>query len=192
MNYSNVKSGLNKLFVAEILTILSAFSVLFSDASLMIIGLLLGLLGLVAFIITLAGLKECARDDAGYRKAFYLTIVALLICILIAVLGTVWHNSVIAQGANEVMNFCGYLVAFLVLQTTAVILRKVGKEAEAVYAEKTKNLYTVAIVISIVLSATVDMFSGVWVAVVALIALVVLIIAQIRYIILLKKASNAL
>lgn len=196
MNYSNVKAGLNKLFLAELMTIAAGFSVAFNEEPLQIIGVVLGLLGAAAFIVNLRGLKQCALDDEGYKKAFNLSIAGLVVSLLVTILSVVQEDSVLSKSANEIQAVFNYLVAYMVLKTTAPILRSCEKNAEADYADKVRKLYTVAFVIAEVFSILADAFSDnamvLVVVLVAIVAVIVLLVAQIRYIIFLRKSANAL
>ena len=185
MNFSNVKAGLNKLFLAELMTIAAGFSVAFNEEPLQIIGVVLGLLGAAAFIVNLRGLKQCALDDVG-----------LVVSLLVTILSVVQEDSVLSKSANEIQAVFNYLVAYMVLKTTAPILRSCEKNAEADYADKVRKLYTIAFVIAEVFSILADAFSDnamvLVVVLVAIVAVIVLLVAQIRYIIFLRKSANAL
>ena len=196
MKYPNAKSGLNKLFTAELLTIVSGLSVAFNGETVKVIGVLLGLLAVVAFVINLIGLKQCAKDDVGYMKAYKVAIAGLLVCLACTLVGAFGSNSAVGRAADEIQIVFTYLVAWMVLKTTAPLLRDCGKEAEAVYADKVRKLYTAAFIVSEVLRILVDFMTGdimiAVVAIVAIVALVVLLAAQIKYIIFLRRSANAL
>lgn len=196
MKYPNAKSGLNKLFTAELLTIVSGLSVAFNGETVKFIGVLLGLLAVVAFVINLIGLKQCAEDDDGYKKAYKVAIAGLLVCLACTLVGAFGSNSAVVRATDEIQIVFTYLVAWMVLKTTAPLLRDCGKEAEAVYADKVRKLYTAAFIVSEVLRILVDFMTGdimiAVVAILAIIALIVLLTAQIKYIIFLRRSANAL
>lgn len=196
MTYSNVKSGLSKLFLAEILTIISSFSIVFNGETVKTFGIVLSALGIAAFVINLVGLKQCALDDIGYKKAFRCTIAAIFVCLSIVILGVVMDNFALADRANEVQGVFNYLVAYMVLKTTADILRKRGKEAEAEYADKVRKLYTFAFIVSEVFGILSDTVVGSVVLILGflliVVAIIALLVAHIKYIIFLKKSSDAL
>lgn len=194
--YNNVKSGLNKLFIAELLAIASTFTIVFNGESIMPFGFALQLLGAVAFFLKLNGLKQCAYDDNAYRKPRNLAVAAFFVCLVVTILGGIFVGSAISKSVNEIQSVFNYLVAYSVLKATAPILRECGKEAEAAYADEVRKIYTISFVVSELLSITTDASAGAWViagtAIVALAAVIALLIAQIRYIIFLNKSSAAL
>lgn len=196
MIYSNVKAGLRKLFMAEILTIVSGLSIGLNGNNLDIISFVLGLVGVVAFIVSLFGLKQCSLDDVAYKKPFYFTIAALFVCLIVVIIGVVQNDSAIGESAEEIQGVFNFLIAYSIMKITAGILRKREKDAEAEYAEKARKLYTIAFIISealLIVSDTSD--SNVMIAltlILSIAALVLLVIAQIKYIIFLKKSSDAL
>ena len=196
MSFINVSSGLKKMYIAELLTIISGLSIFFSDGKMIAIGITLAFLGLVAFFVTLSGLKQCALNEPAYKKPFRFTIAGILVCVAVAVLGEILNNPVLSDSTNEIQGVVNYLIVYMVLQITAEILQKCGKESEAAYAKKLRHLYTFAFILSEILSITSDRLEGeVAVAIilaVAAVSIVTLLIAQIRYIIFLKKSSNAL
>lgn len=196
MKYENVKTGLSTLFTAELLTIVGSFSGTFSGQGKTTLALLFSLVTAVAFVLNLVGLKRCAKDKQDYNKAFNLTIAVLVLCIGLTVLSVAVRDLAFARYANEINAFLGYMVAFVVLKTTVPILRECGKEAEATYADKTRQLYTSGIVLSVTFGLLADSISdkaSVSSALVCgIMAAVILLVAQIRYIISLKKSSEAL
>ena len=196
MKYENVKSGLSTLFTAELLTIVGSFSGTFNGEGKTAVALLLSLVTAAAFVLNLVGLKKCAKDKPDYNKPFNLTIAALVLCMGLTVLSVAVKDLAFARYANEIQSFMGYLVAFSVLKTTAPILKECGREAEATYADRTRQLYTAGIVLSVTFGALADNISGSTSVSSALVcgimAVVILLVAEVRYIISLKKSSNAL
>lgn len=193
--FANAKTGFKMLFISAILTIVGDCSVIFNGAS--VFGTILAAVGLVAFVLNLVGLKRCAKDEAEYNKPFYFTIAALILCLILTIVSAVKNDLTWATGANELQGVMNYLVAYLILKTTAGILRQCGKEAEAVSADKLRNLYTVAFSITVALNILGDVFaSGVAATVLGLLlvlaAAVVLIVVQIKYIVFLKKTADVL
>lgn len=151
----------------------------------------------MAFVLNLVGLKRCTKNEAEYNKPFYFTIAALVLCLFLTIVGVVKNDLSWAKGASELQGVMNYLVAYLILRTTAGVLRQCGKEKEAVSADELRNLYTVAFSIAVALNILLDSFtsnvaSAVLGILVALAVAVVLFVAQIKYIIFLKKTADAL
>ncbi len=196
MKYSHVKSGLGKLFLAELLTIAASFSITFNGETEKIIGIVLSFIGAAAFIVNLIGLKQCMRDDKAYQKAYICSIAGLLVWLAVTILSVILTKPEFTNYADNIEILFAFIVAFIVLKNTAPILRECGKEAEAKYADKVRWLYTGAFVIGELLSILANVISNDVLKTVAIFlaiaALIVLLVAQIKYIIFLRKSSNAI
>lgn len=157
---------------------------------------MLSLLGTAAFVVNLVGLKQCALDDDGYKKAFRASIAAIFVCLGVVILDLVLDDSALAKSADQVQGLFNFLVAYSVLETTATILRKRGKDAEADYADKVRKLYMLAFIVSEAFGILSDTVVGSVVLITGLLfavaAIATLLVAQIKYIIFLKKSSDSL
>lgn len=196
MRFPNVKQGLNKLFAAEIMTIISGFSVAVNGDNLAFLGTALALLGTAAFVVNIIGLRQCAIDEQGYKRPLTLTVAAIFVCLGMIILGVVLKNSYLSDGANEVQGLFNFLVAYEVLKTTAKILRESGKEADAKYADGVRKLFTAAFVVAEVFGLIADSIDGTGMLIAAILtavaSIIALLIANIKYIIFLKRSADAL
>lgn len=196
MRFPNVKQGLNKLFAAEIMTIISGFSVAVNGDNLAFLGTALALLGTAAFVVNIIGLRQCAIDEQGYKRPLTLTVAAIFVCLGMIILGVVLKNSYLSDGANEVQGLFNFLVAYEVLKTTAKILRESGKEADAKYADGVRKLFTAAFVVAEVFGLIADSVNGTGMLIAAILtavaSIIALLIANIKYIIFLKRSADAL
>lgn len=196
MRFPNVKQGLNKLFAAEIMTIISGFSVAVNGDNLAFLGTALALLGTAAFVVSIIGLRQCAIDEQGYKRPLTLTVAAIFVCLGMIILGVVLKNSYLSDGANEVQGLFNFLVAYEVLKTTAKILRESGKEADAKYADGVRKLFTAAFVVAEVFGLIADSVNGTGMLIAAILtavaSIIALLIANIKYIIFLKRSADAL
>ena len=196
MRFPNVKQGLNKLFAAEIMTIISGFSVAVNGDNLAFLGTALALLGTAAFVVSIIGLRQCAIDEKGYKRPLTLTVAAIFVCLGMIILGVVLKNSYLSDGANEVQGLFNFLVAYEVLKTTAKILRESGKEADAKYADGVRKLFTAAFVVAEVFGLIADSVDGTGMLIAAILtavaSIIALLIANIKYIIFLKRSADAL
>ena len=196
MRFPNVKQGLNKLFAAEIMTIISGFSVAVNGDNLAFLGTALALLGTAAFVVNIIGLRQCAIDEQGYKRPLTLTVAAIIVCLGMIILGVVLKNSYLSDGANEVQGLFNFLVAYEVLKTTAKILRESGKEADAKYADGVRKLFTAAFVVAEVFGLIADSVNGTGMLIAAILtavaSIIALLIANIKYIIFLKRSADAL
>ena len=196
MRFPNVKQGLNKLFAAEIMTIISGFSVAVNGDNLAFLGTALALLGTAAFVVNIIGLRQCAIDEKEYKRPLTLTVAAIFVCLGMIILGVVLKNSYLSDGANEVQGLFNFLVAYEVLKTTAKILRESGKEADAKYADGVRKLFTAAFVVAEVFGLIADSIDGTGMLIAAILtavaSIIALLIANIKYIIFLKRSADAL
>lgn len=196
MRFPNVKQGLNKLFAAEIMTIISGFSVAVNGDNLAFLGTALALLGTAAFVVNIIGLRQCSIDEKGYKRPLTLTVAAIFVCLGMIILGVVLKNSYLSDGANEVQGLFNFLVAYEVLKTTAKILRESGKEADAKYADGVRKLFTAAFVVAEVFGLIADSIDGTGMLIAAILtavaSIIALLIANIKYIIFLKRSADAL
>ena len=199
MNYSNAKKGFSKLFVAEMLMILSSVLGTFTDKAL-VLGLVAVIMMIVAFFINLSGLSLMAKDDKGYKKAYNFTIAGIIITVAAVIVGVIFKdNSFIYECANGISNVSSrvfeYITAILVMKASIEVLTKLNKDELVKKTKSTYILYSIAYALAIILGIiadTTNVLVGVLVIIGTLVALVLGLVSQIKYYIFLKNMANTL
>lgn len=171
IDYTAAGRGLNKMFIGEILSILS------------FIPLVGGILALVGLILTLVGLNEASAAADGYRTAFWTGIVSIVVDVL----------AVFLSPLGVVSSILSFVMVYLVCITTADILDETGDPATAAKGRFVWKLYVVCTVI-IVVCALLALIPGVVVlaALVMIPTVIATLVAGIQYLIFLYRASSFL
>ena len=166
-DYSLAGRGLNYMFIGEILCILVMFPLIGTIAV------------LVGFVMMLVGLHTAGKADDGYRTAFFLTIVNLILS-LIPFLGFV-------------SSIFSIVVTYLVCTTTARLLTEKGDLAAASRGLLVWKLYLVCMVVSVAsgILAVIPGLLGL-AAAVSLLNWLAYLVGGILYIVFLYRASNSL
>ena len=135
MKYSNAYSGVKKFFVSEVLNVIasviylaetlfyllvgsksvSADTAIFTF-SLMFIG---GIVGLIAFILQIAGLSQARKDEPLFKTAFTFVIVGIICTVIATVTAGTFSN--IFSGANEVVTLL--VSVYLILGVYSLALK---------------------------------------------------------------------
>lgn len=171
MDYTAAGRGLNKIFVGEILAILS------------FIPLLGGILALVGLILILVGLNEAAQAAEGYRTAFWLGIASIVAAVL----------SLFVPGVGLVGDILSFIIVYLVCTTTANILDENGDPATAAKGRFVWKLYIVCTIIMVICGVLALIPGVVILAGLVLIPTVIAsLVAGIQYLIFLYRASTFL
>ena len=172
MKDMSISKALNWLFIAEILSILG------------FIPLLGGILVIIAFVMNLLALHGAGKLDEGYKTAFTLSIVGIVVSIVAAfagdgVFGTILDiiSAVIALG-----------ILYYVVMTTVKHLGDSDVAAQGLAVWKLNLICTVALVVLTLLALIVPVIAGVLLIIVAIVE----IVAGIMYIVFLYKSSKAL
>lgn len=170
-DYTPVGKGLSKLFIAEILAILS------------FIPLLGGILAIIALVLMLIGLNEASQAADGYRTAFTLSIASIVVEIL----------GLFIPFMSLVGSILSFAVTYVVCTTTADILDWAGDPATAAKGRFVWKLYVVCTII-IVVCGVVAMIPGLAVlaGLVLIPTVIASIVAGVQYLIFLYRASNFL
>lgn len=199
MNYSNAKKGFRKLFVAEMLIILSNILGAFTDKAL-VLGLVAVIAMIVAFFINLSGLSLMAKDDGGYKKAYNFTVAGIIITVAAVIVGVIFKdNAVIYSYTSNISNASSrifeYITAILVMKASIGVLTNLNKEDLVKKTKATYILYSISYALAILLSIftnTTSVLVGTLVLIGALVALVLGLVSQIKYYIFLKTMASKL
>ncbi len=176
-SYPKAASGLKLLFIAEILAIIAAVLTLIP-----VVG---PILSAVAQVLILVGLYQASGDDEGYKTAFIITIVNLVVSVV-----SIFAGGVFATILSIVTTILNLAVVYFVVNTTGNLAHSLGKDELAARGEKVWKLYLICAVASIVISLL--SFIPILAAALEIVLAIVQLIAYILYLIFLNKASQAL
>ena len=168
MDYTAAGRGLNKVFIGEILAILSFIP---------LIGLILALVGAIMILV---GLNEASAAADSYRTAFWIDIAAIVVKVL----------AIFISPLGLVSSILSFVMAYLVCITTADILDETGDPATAAKGRFVWKLYVVCTVI-IVVCSLLALIPGVVIlaALVMIPTVIATLVAGIQYLIFLYRAS---
>lgn len=171
LDYTAAGRGLNKIFVGEILVILS------------FIPLLGAILALIGLILIMVGLNEASAAAEGYRTAFWLGIASIVVTVL----------SLFLPILSLVSDILAFAIVYFVCITTADILDTNGDPATATKGRFVWKLYIVCTII-MVICGLLALIPGVAVlaALVIIPTAIASIVAGIQYLIFLYRASTFL
>ena len=139
LNYPNAAQGVKKLYVAEILSLIGSIILgagivfgidgLFNDVAWMallsvaLIGAA-GVLLLISFINNLVGLSKASKDDQGYKVAFWMMIISMILSIIFCSISGVAKTMV---SMNILANFCLNMSTVLELLSILLAIRTTEK-----------------------------------------------------------------
>lgn len=176
-SYPKAAGGLKLLFIAEILAIVAAV--------LALVPLVGAILAIVAQVLILVGLYQAGGDDEGYKTAFIITIVNLVVSVV-----SVFAGGVFASILSIVSTILNLAVVYFVVNTTGNLAHSMGKDELSTRGEKVWKLYLICAVASIVI--TLLSFIPALAAALGILLAIFQIIAYILYLIFLNKAAQAL
>lgn len=136
-NYPNASEGLKLMFYGEIVAIIGAF--------IPFVGVLLVVVG---GIVSLVGLNKAGTDDEGYRTAFMLTIISIVVSVISGFLG----QSVLGSLLNIVSSILSLAIIYFVCITTANLLCHAGATDLADRGRKVWNINLSCTVLGVVLT----------------------------------------
>lgn len=139
LNYPNAAQGVKKLYVAEILSLIGSIILgagivfgidgLFNDVAWMallsvaLIGAA-GVLLLISFINNLVGLSKASKDDQGYKVAFWMMVISMILSIIFCSISGVAKTMV---SMNILANFCLNMSTVLELLSILLAIRTTEK-----------------------------------------------------------------
>ena len=143
MEYPNAKTGISKIFIGELLTLVSAVISIFtiflmyrsggtlgaaagsvtSSPMMRTLVICAGVLTLAAFILTMIGISNAAKDEANFKNAISALFVGVIAAIAQSPLQT--SSPLVGGFCGIVGTFCEFLVTFFVISGTLNLARKV-------------------------------------------------------------------
>lgn len=178
MNQSHATAGqgLMLIFLGQIVTLFSFIPVLGGFAA------------LAGLIISVIGFYTLSQVNEGYKNAFYLTIVNLVI----SVLKVIFRTGILNTMFSLISSIIGLIIVYLVCTTTAELLK--GEDDGLVdRAGLIWKLYAICTCVSIVCSLLMYIpFINILAALFTFVIAIVQIVAAILYLIFLWKSQKVL
>ena len=115
-SYSNAAGGIKLLFIAEIVAIIGAVLALVPFVG--------AILSIVSLILILVGLNKASADDEGYRNAFIISIINLVVGIVSLFVG----NAVFATILNIASTILNLAMVYYVVNTTSNLAHSMGND----------------------------------------------------------------
>ena len=177
----NAARGLKWLFIAQILTLISAPLMAIAIGS---------LTALAATVLNLVGLYTATHDDAGYFPALYAEIASLVISVLS---GSFVQRGSVAYSLLSVVSVVLSLFIVYRVITTALNLLDGRDGTLALRGSYVINIYVICTLVAIVcmvliLIPLVDLLA----AVVSIVAAIAMVVGYVFYLLFLHGASKAL
>ena len=171
MTYPNAYRGMKKIFAAEIIAIaIAVLGVVTAILSVLpaakeensplilvlgVFALILGIAGIVSFIIQLIGIIQCSRDEGGFRAALFLIILSIVLSLLSTILDSLkvdWGmGKPIVESLGNVATLIATVFIFLGIGSLAISLRNEAMARRARFlAFVTIGLYALSIILTII------------------------------------------
>lgn len=197
----SIGKGLRLMLLGELLMICSLIAgVLLASAGgdriyELIFIIIYALAALAGFAIILLGLIRASGVESGYRTALWVEIGTVALSILAMILTfTIKNNQVPSSIIDAVSNAAGLVSAYFIIYTTNKVLKRMDKPEAAEYGRKTFILLAVGILVASILSVLAVVSGATWskilIAIFMIVAVAAEVVATIRYIVYLDRASN--
>lgn len=177
-NYPSAAGGIKLLFIAEIVTIIGAVLVLVP-----VVGIVLLIIGMALVPV---GLYRASADDEGYKTAFIISIVNLVV----GVVGVFVGDGVFGSILDIVSSILNLAVVYYVVNTTGNLAHSMGNDELPAKGHTVWMLYLICTVASVIIALL--SFIPLLGAALAIVLLIVQLVAYILYLVFLSMASKAL
>ena len=212
MKYPNALEGVKKIYKAEILELIAGILALVGAILLLVgiagtqvestgaaVGGILGgglvmlavaVLGIIAFIMGILGVKKAIPDEENFKTALYAMILGIVASVVI---GFAKEGSALSNAGSTLSSICSFLAQYYIITAIIVLAQKLADKAMEDRGLKTRKALMIVWIAKIVLeviqiflnkNTAVDVTAGV----LALIAAVIAIVAYVMYLKLLSKA----
>lgn len=179
--YPNAANGLKLMFYGQIVTIIGMFL-----SWVPLVGLLIVLAG---GIVNMVGLYKAGSDDQGYRTAFMLTIVGIVVNIVSSFAGNGFWGSMV----NIISSVVSLAVIYFVCITTGNLLHSIGEDAlsDRGHTVWMINLVCTVVAVVVTLLAYVPVLN-ILAALAAIVMVIVELVGYIMYLMFLNSSSKVL
>ena len=215
MTFPNAANGIKKLFIAEVLGLISAItiacSVIFSkpvvsdgtvvdvaatDGGLTVAAILIsvgGIIAIVAYILQLVGIAKASRDEEAFKGALYLILFTILFAIAGAALAYAFPNSNLLSNLGTVVtNLLEILTTFMIIGGIGMLGAKLN---DGLLQEKAAGLLKIivtVIVLKFIANVVVLLFKeNIAEVVVTILGVMILILTLVQYILYLSLLASA-
>lgn len=213
MKFPNALEGVKKIYKAEILELIAEILAVVGSLLLIvgmagvqvestgaaatglfgggIIMLAVAVLGFIAFIMGILGVKKAIPDEENFKTALYAMILGIVASVVI---GFAKEGSSLRDAGGTLSSICSFLAQYYIITAIVVLAQKLADKEMETRGLKTRKALMIVWFCSIALdivqifvkkgSSTMEMIS----AVMALAAAVIAIVAYVMYLKLLSKA----
>ena len=209
MQFPNAVTGVNKIYTAEILTIIAAVIGVIaailgvvgaaaeldgSIAGAAILLIVFAILMIVAFIVNITGVSSAAKDDTGFKNALIALVVGILANIVISAFS---NNEIITGIGNFITKVTEFLSSYFICTGIINLSERLNDAAVGDKGKRVRSLLMILFLVSAVLSLLSASFKSndtlmTIAAVISIISSIVSIVAYFMYLGLLKKAKKML
>ena len=208
MKFDNAKTGIKRIYNAEILSIIAAIVAIVAAVLLVILGsftkdgqvnatdvistislVVAGIIAFVAYIMNIVGISTASKDSEDFKNALYMAIGAILTSVASSLLQ---KSSPGFAGALQVSeNIFEMLTAYYVINGCTNLAKQIGNAAVEAEGKKTMKLFLTVWIISIAVETIGKIFersskTQVLTIIAGILAIAALVLGLICYIIFLK------
>ena len=178
---SGVKPGANETQVTETASLPAAYTIL---------GLLATLLLLVAFILNLVGVIHASKDDQGFKKALWTTLLGIVLSLATSIFSSTFATgSAASSWMDLVISAVNLATTFFILSGIISLAQKLGDASTRGTAEKAQKILLITYAASMVLELLVILLKNP--TLMMIVTILVYILDIITYIIYLRALSKA-
>lgn len=215
MKYPNAYKGVNRIFIAEIISIIAAIFAIIGvtmllagvtgvdlnvSAELPMNGLTVGgsiftivtaVLSVVSFIMYIIGVVNASKDESSFKTALY----AILVGIIAGLVGGIFSGNLVIYGlASVVSKFCELIALFFCIGGIGNLAVSLQNEEIANKATTLVKFICAVIIIGIIISVIVTFvpIPATLASILSIVSSVCSIISYIMYLFLLSGAKNML
>ncbi len=202
--YSNAKSGIRKLYKAELMELISVVLVVIGSVIAIVpfVGTLVGglivviaaIIAMISAILGLLALNKAGKDEAAFATAFKIIIIQLILTFVVGIFTAIFKNNPLLGSITELIKqIVDIVVTYFVLTGLRRIFDSLGKSEMAAKSDKVWKIYALSIILSSVCGCLGDSKLGaikVLAVILSLVSLVASIVAYFKYLGFLKKSAN--
>lgn len=221
MEFPNAYAGVKKIFTAEILSLIAAFSgiltvvftyflsktvvdeeVVSDGAAAVSLGgaaifaLATAVLGIIAFILTIIGSKKASADEPGFKIVFNLILVGIAVSVASGILSSALKDNTVNNIVSIVSDAIDLAVTIYIIQAIRNLAVKLG---DAEMDKKGNNIYKLIVLVYsiVVIARLITTFTGskagtIVAGIFGITAGVLEIVKYVLYLIYLNKAKKML
>ena len=208
MRFPNAAKGIKRIFIAQILLILtSVVSSIGSsmhgtggtpdDATMTVIVALFavaGLISLIAFVLNLLGLNDARKDDGNFQTAFIITLVGIAVSVVQFIFSS---NSMVADLMNTFSTICEALIVYYVVKGIISLAGQLGDDDMVARGKRLVTLVLVMWGVTIALQIVALFFNGSEAllaigGILAIIGYILTIVVYVLYLLYLARAKKML